>query len=120
MLYRFFLSASIVLGALAPAAVEAKLSCGQASYYGHGDGFAWRTMANGRPMNPQALTTAHPSLPMGTRVRVVNPANGRSVVLTVTDRGPYHGGRVLDLSYGAFKQIASASQGVAKVCFSKV
>lgn len=120
MLYRFLLSASIALGALAPAAVEAKSSCGMASFYGQGDGFAWRTMANGRPMNPNALTTAHPSLPMGTRVRVVNQDNGRSVVLTVTDRGPYHGGRILDLSAGAFGKIASASQGVARVCFSRV
>ena len=120
MLYRFLLSASIALGALAPAAVEAKSSCGMASFYGQGDGFAWRTMANGRPMNPNALTTAHPSLPMGTRVRVVNQDNGRSVVLTVTDRGPYHGGRILDLSAGAFGKIASTSQGVARVCFSKL
>lgn len=120
MLYRFLLSASIVLGALAPAAVEAKSSCGMASFYGHGDGFAWRTMANGRPMNPTALTTAHPSLPMGTRVKVTNQSNGKSVVLTVTDRGPYHGGRILDLSHGAFSRIASASQGVAKVCFARV
>jgi rare lipoprotein A len=120
MLYRFFLSASIALGVFAPAAVEARSSCGIASYYGHGDGFAWRTMANGRPMNPQALTTAHPSLPMGTRIRVTNTANGKSVNLVISDRGPYHGGRILDLSYGAFSRIAFASQGVAKVCFSKV
>lgn len=120
MLYRFLLSASIVLGAFAPAAVEAKSSCGQASFYGHGDGFAWRTMANGQPMNPQALTTAHPSLPMGTKLRVTNPANGKSVVLTVVDRGPYHGGRILDLSYAAFQKIASSSQGLARVCMTRL
>jgi rare lipoprotein A len=120
MLFRFLLSASIVAGALAPAAVEARSSCGEASFYGHGDGFAWRTMANGRPMNPQAMTTAHPSLPLGTRLHVRNPSNGKSVKLVVTDRGPYHGGRVLDLSHGAFQKIARASQGVVRVCYSMV
>lgn len=120
VLKTIFLSASIALGAFAPIAAEAKLRCGEASFYGHGDGFAWRTMANGRPMNPQAMTTAHPSLPMGTRIRVVNPANGKSVKLVVSDRGPFHGNRILDLSYGAFSQIASASQGVARLCFVRV
>lgn len=89
-----------------------------ASFYGHGDGYAWRTMANGQPMNPQAMTTAHPSLPMGTRLKVVNPANGKGVSLVVADRGPYAGGRILDLSYGAFARIASPSQGLARLCYS--
>ena len=119
MLYRFLLSASIAAAAFA-APVEAASRCGAASFYGHGDGFAWRTMANGRPMNPSAMTTAHPSLPLGTRVHVTNQANGRSVVLVVADRGPYHGGRVLDLSAGAFARIASLGQGVASVCYRLV
>jgi rare lipoprotein A len=115
-----FLSASIALSAFAPAAVEAASSCGYASHYGYGDGFAWRTMANGRPMDPNAMTTAHPSLPLGTRILVTNPANGKSVNLVISDRGPYHGGRILDLSSGAFSRIASLGQGIAKVCFSRV
>jgi rare lipoprotein A len=120
VLKTILLSASIAIGALAPAAVEAASSCGYASHYGYGDGFAWRTMANGRPMNPDAMTTAHPSLPMGTKIRVVNPANGKSVNLVISDRGPYHGGRILDLSSGAFSRIASLGQGIARVCFSRV
>ena len=120
VLKTIFLSASLAFGALAPAAAEAGSSCGYASHYGYGDGFAWRTMANGRPMDPNAMTTAHPSLPMGTKIRVVNPANGKSVNLVISDRGPYHGGRILDLSSGAFSRIASLGQGVAKVCFSRV
>ena len=120
VLKSIFLSAFIALGALAPAAVEAGSSCGYASHYGYGDGFAWQTMANGRPMDPNAMTSAHPSLPMGTKIRVVNPANGKSVNLVISDRGPYHGGRILDLSSGAFSRIASLGQGVAKVCFSRV
>ena len=119
VLKTILLSASLLIG-FAPTAVEAASSCGYASHYGYGDGFAWRTMANGRPMDPNAMTTAHPSLPLGTRILVTNPANGRSVNLVISDRGPFHGGRILDLSSGAFSRIASLGQGIAKVCFSRV
>jgi len=115
---RFIFSASLALGALAPVAVEAASSCGYASPYGRGDGFAWRTMANGQPMNPDALTTASRDLPLGTKIVVTNPANGKSVRVTVTDRGPFVHGRLLDLSYGAFAHVAKTSQGIAKLCFS--
>lgn len=117
---RFILSASLAFGVLSPPAVEAASSCGMASFYGHGDGFAWRTMANGKPMNPQALTTAHRSLPFGTRLYVVNPENGKSVAVTVTDRGPFIPGRKLDLSYASFSSIAPISKGVTRVCFYEV
>jgi len=118
MLFRFLRSASVVLGALVPAAAEAKSRCGEASFYGHGDGFAGQTMANGQPMNPRAMITAHPSLPLGTRLRVVR--NGRSVIVKVTDRGPWYGGRILDLSYGAFARIAHPGSGLATVCYQVV
>lgn len=95
--------------------------CGDASFYGsHGDGFAWRRTANGETFNPGNLTTAHPSLPMGTRVQVVNQRNGRSVTVRVNDRGPFVGGRVLDLSSGAFGQIASHGSGVVPVCYTRL
>jgi rare lipoprotein A len=118
MLFRFLLSVSVALGALVPAAAEAKSRCGEASFYGHGDGFAGQTMANGQPMNPRAMITAHPSLPLGTRLRVVR--NGRSVIVKVTDRGPWYGGRILDLSYGAFARIAHPGSGLATVCYQVV
>lgn len=106
--------------ALAPLSAEAKSRCGIASFYGsHGDGFAYKTMANGKPMIPSAMTTAHPSLPLGTRLRVRNPGNGKTIVVVVSDRGPWHGNRVLDLSAGAFQRIASLGQGLAQVCYSK-
>ena len=118
MLFRFLLSASVVVGALAPAAVEARSRCGLASHYGHGDGFAGQLMANGSPMNPQAMITAHPSLPIGTRLRVTS--NGRSVMVRVADRGPWYGDRVLDLSYAAFSRLAHPGNGVAQVCYQVV
>ena len=94
--------------------------CTDASFYGgHGDGYAWQTMANGRPMNPNSMIVAHRSYPFGTRLRVTNQSNGRSVLVTVSDRGPYIAGRHLDLSIGAFARIASPSQGVARVCYHR-
>lgn len=116
-----FLSSVLLLSAIAPQAQAAAFQCGQASFYGTAsDGYAWQTMANGKPMNPNAMTTAHPRLPFGTLLKVTNKSNGRSVTLRVTDRGPYVHGRILDLSVGAFSKIASPSQGVANVCFTKV
>jgi rare lipoprotein A len=113
-----FLSASIALSAFAPAAVEAASSCSYASHYGVGDGFHGLRAADGSRFNAHGLTTAHRHLPFGTRLRVINPSNNKTVMVTVTDRGPFVPGRSLDLSYGAFAQIASPSQGVARVCYS--
>lgn len=92
--------------------------CGAASHYGIGDGYHGQRTANGERFNAHALTAAHPSLPMGSRLRVTNRANGRSVTVRINDRGPYAGGRIIDLSYGAFAAIASPSQGVASVCIA--
>jgi len=114
---RFFSFLAIAAFAAAPAHAA---RCGDASFYGRNDGFAWRTMANGQPMNPSASITAHRSLPFGTRLLVVNQDNGRSTQVVVTDRGPYAGGRILDLSAGAFSRIASPSQGIAKVCWTRL
>lgn len=113
-----FASLSSIFAAAPAQAISSK--CGVASFYGYGDGYAWRTMANGQPMDPQGMTTAHPSIPFGTKLAVVNQDNGKKVVLSVTDRGPYAGGRILDLSHGAFARIASPSQGLANICYSMV
>ena len=86
------------------------------SYYAHY--FHGRTQANGKPFNMHAMTAAHKSLPLGTRVKITNVNSNKSVIVTVTDRGPYIKGRVFDLSYGAFKQIAPISQGVARVKYT--
>jgi rare lipoprotein A (peptidoglycan hydrolase) len=102
-----------------PQAKVAKV-CGVASFYGVGDGFAGRRTASGSIFDPHAMTTAHRSLPFGARIRVTNQANGKSVIVVGTDRGPFVAGRVLDLSYGAFARIASPSQGVANVCYARI
>jgi rare lipoprotein A len=119
MLFRFLSAASVALGALAPLSAEAKSSCGLASHYGIGDGYHGQRAADGSRFDAYGLTVASPSLPFGTRLRVVNPANGKSVVVRVSDRGPFVHGRVLDLSYGAFSRVANPSQGVARLCFAR-
>jgi rare lipoprotein A len=86
---------------------------GHASWYGgahHG-----RTTASGERFDMYALTAAHPSLPFGTRLRVVNLANDRVVVVRVNDRGPTVRGRILDLSYAAARALDAVRAGVIPV-----
>ncbi len=85
---------------------------GTASYYSYGD--STRT-ANGERFNPQDLTAAHRTLPFGTRVRVTNNWNGRSVIVRINDRGPFIRGRIIDVSLGAAKQLGMISSGIASV-----
>ena len=86
---------------------------GLASWYG--PGFHGRRSANGEIYNQNALTAAHKSLPFGTRVRVTNKHSGRSVVVRINDRGPYIGGRVIDLSAAAARTIGVIRTGTAPV-----
>jgi rare lipoprotein A len=85
-------------------------STGVASYY-------WQPqrVASGGWFNPNAMTAAHRTLPFGTRVRVTNVSNGRSVEVTINDRGPFVGGRIIDLSKAAAGAINMQGQGLAQV-----
>ena len=75
--------------------------------------------ANGERLHHDSLTCAHRTYPFGTMVHVYNPANGRSVVVRVTDRGPFVRGRIIDLSWRAAKELGIISQGVAMVFVQK-
>jgi rare lipoprotein A len=86
---------------------------GSASWYG--GKFHGRKTANGERYNQNALTAAHKSLPFGTKVRVTNEANGKSVVVRINDRGPYSGKRVIDLSRAAANAVGMVQRGVARV-----
>lgn len=86
---------------------------GQASYYGNE--FHGRKTANGERFDQGKLTAAHRTLPFGTRVKVTNTQNGKTVVVRVNDRGPFVRGRIIDLSSSAFKSIASLNTGVVPV-----
>jgi rare lipoprotein A len=94
-----------------PRAVAASPAAhGVASYYYQG-----RVVASGARFNPDGLTAAHRTLPFGTRLRVTHAGNGRSVDVVVNDRGPFIGGRVIDLSRGAARVIGMIGQGLARV-----
>ena len=84
---------------------------GMASYYGSSRG---SQTASGARFNPNAMTAAHRSLPFGTKVRVTNKSNGRSVVVTINDRGPFIRGRIIDLSTAAAGVIGMKGAGVAR------
>jgi rare lipoprotein A len=81
-----------------------------ASFYGQDT-----ETASGEIFNPNELTAAHPTLPFGTRLRVTNVANGRSVIVRINDRGPFVRGRKVDVSSSAAERIGMVDQGVAKV-----
>ena len=86
---------------------------GKASYYGsrhHG-----RRTASGERFDQNALTAAHRTLPFGTRVRVTNLNNARTVVVRINDRGPYGRGRIIDLSFKAAQQLDMIRTGVVPV-----
>jgi rare lipoprotein A len=85
-------------------------SQGLASFYSEGT-----QTASGEKFNANELTAAHPTLPFGTRLRVTNVANGRSVTVRVNDRGPYVPGRVVDVSYSAAESLGMIGRGVANV-----
>ncbi|MER7460377.1 septal ring lytic transglycosylase RlpA family protein [Micromonospora sp. NPDC126480] len=92
----------------APSVVDAG-SCG-ASFYSEG-----QLTANGEYFDPSAMTAAHKTLPFNTKVRVTNPATGKSVTVRINDRGPFIEGRCLDLSRAAFAAIAPLSAGHVEV-----
>jgi rare lipoprotein A len=91
----------------APPSVQAPLEVhreqGLASVYANN--LAGRLTASGEPYDPQALTAAHKTLPLGTRVQVISLSNGRSVWVRINDRGPYVRGRIIDLSRAAASQL---------------
>ena len=84
-----------------------------ASFYGAEH--ANRRTASGARFDPDRLTAAHPTLPFGTRVRVTNLDNGRSVVVTITDRGPFRRKRIIDVSRRAAKELGFVREGTARV-----
>ena len=91
---------------------------GVASWYGRQ--FHGRKTANGETFDMNGLTAAHRSLPLNCYIRVTNKDNGKSVVVKVNDRGPFHGNRVVDLSYGAAKSLGITNAGTARVNIERV
>lgn len=86
---------------------------GQASWYG--PGFHGKKTASGQTFDQHRLTAAHPRLPLGTRARVTNLRNGKAVEVTINDRGPHGGGRIIDLSRAAARRLAMGGTARVKI-----
>jgi rare lipoprotein A len=102
--------ASAPTAASASAASAGAAESGKIAWYGRK--FAGRKTASGEAFKPEALTMAHKTLPFGTRVKITNPKNNRSVTVRVNDRGPTQADRIGDVSYAAARQLGMVKSGV--------
>lgn len=112
--------AALVLAASAQATAQpkpidrsGKPQAGVASFYGPKE--AGKPTASGAPLEPTAMTAASRTLPLGAKAQVVNTENGRAVTVTITDRGPYVDGRVVDVTPKAAEKLGMTEQGLAGV-----
>jgi rare lipoprotein A len=109
------LISAVIAAACLTSSGTAFAQCGGASWYA----LHSRT-ASGEMMNPSAMTAAHKTLPLGSKVKVTNSRSGKSVVVRINDRGPFVRGRVIDLSKGAARKLGFIGAGHTKVCISKI
>jgi rare lipoprotein A len=107
-----FSLAGAMLACAAPSQAAAD-QVGLASWYG--DELRGKPTASGEPFNPDAMTAAHPSLPLQSHVEVTALDTGRTVLVRINDRGPYHGGRILDMSFGAARVLGMTGHGARPV-----
>jgi len=108
-----FMISSLFLGCSHTPSSTAWQEVGTASWYGKK--FHGRPTASGEIYDMFGLSAAHKTLPLGTRVRVTNLDNGRSVDVPINDRGPFVGRRIIDMSYGAARKLDMVQEGLAKV-----
>lgn len=111
IMFTFFFYVGVLLSAIVDKAIAAD---GKASFY-------WQPqrVACGGRFNPNAMTAAHRTYKCGTRIRVTNKRNGKSVVVTVNDRGPFVKGRIVDVSLAAAKKLGMTKAGVVPVTVTK-
>lgn len=112
---RKFTIAAASLAMLSLSSGMAFAQCGGASWYA-----LTSKTASGERMNPSAMTAAHRSLPFGTKVRVTNKNNGKSVIVRINDRGPFIKGRVIDVSKAAAGKLGFIGRGHTSICMAKV
>lgn len=106
-------SAAAMILLVAAEEARREIGTGMASYYGAELG--GNRTASGERFNPNALTAAHRTLAFDTKVAVTNLANGKEVIVRINDRGPFHRGRIIDISHAAAKQIGMHRSGTARV-----
>jgi rare lipoprotein A len=115
-LIRKAVSVAAVAAALLTFSTAAYAQCGGASWYG--PGFNGKRAASGEIFNENAMTAAHRSLPFGTKVTVTDQRTGREIQVTINDRGPFHGSRIIDLSKAAATELGFRNRGTTSVCIS--
>ena len=111
-------SVAAVAAALLISSTAAYAQCGGASWYG--PGFNGKRAASGEIFNENAMTAAHRSLPFGTKVLVVDQRTGKEIQVTINDRGPFHGSRIIDLSKAAATKLGFRNRGTTSVCISQL
>ena len=111
-------SVAAVAAALLISSTAAYAQCGGASWYG--PGFNGKRAASGEIFNENAMTAAHRSLPFGTKVMVTDQRTGNAIEVTINDRGPFHGGRIIDLSKAAATKLGFRNRGTTSVCLSQL
>jgi rare lipoprotein A len=119
-LMKLSIGAALVAGLILSATATAEAGgnqCGGASWYG--PGFNGKKTASGERFNQNAMTAAHRTLPLGTVIKVTDQRTGKSVKVTINDRGPFSGGRIIDLSKGAATRLGFVARGTTKVCLAQ-
>jgi rare lipoprotein A len=116
-LTRKTVSAAAIAAALLLLPTAAYAQCGGASWYG--PGFHGKRTASGETFNQNAMTAAHRSLPFGTKVQVTDQRTGKSIEVTINDRGPFHGARIIDLSKSAAAALGFQNRGTTSVCIAQ-
>jgi len=117
-LIRKAVSVAALAAALLSFSTAAYAQCGGASWYG--PGFNGKRAASGEIFNENAMTAAHRSLPFGTELLVTDQNTGRQIKVTVNDRGPFHGKRIIDLSKAAASELGFRNRGTTSVCISQL
>jgi len=102
--------------ALLASSTAAYAQCGGASWYG--PGFNGKKAASGQIFNENEMTAAHRSLPFGTKLRVTDQNTGAEILVTINDRGPFHGKRIIDLSKAAATKLGFRNRGTTSVCIN--
>lgn len=110
-------SVATIAAALLTFSTAAYAQCGGASWYG--PGFNGKRAASGEIFNENAMTAAHRSLPFGTKVVVTDQRTGKQVRVTINDRGPFHGKRIIDLSKAAATELGFRNAGTTSVCLAQ-
>ena len=111
-------SVAALAAALLSISTAGYAQCGGASWYG--PGFNGKRAASGEIFNENAMTAAHRSLPFGTKVMVTDQRTGRQISVTINDRGPFHGSRIIDLSKAAATELGFRNRGTTSVCLSQL